>query len=213
VKVVIIGAVTICGRISPAGQGSPLDRSRLEGIRDETGASIMGANTLRTENPEMRGSGSIIQSKRIRAIITRSGNIPTEGKNLFSHGPPPVILSSEKNIRVIQKKLRDKAEVVALPTGPNGLSMTAVRDYFAGRGVDSLLIEGGAGLNYAALAENIVDEIFLTILPSVSGDMNETTFARGSVQLGDPFMKLELLSSQTVATGEVFLHYSVKKSG
>ena len=210
-KVVLVCATTICGRISPTGHGSLLDRRRLEEIRDQTGASIMGANTLRIEDPEMRGTDGLLDPERIRSIVSQSGNIPFEDKKLFSHGPKPVVFSSRKNFSVLQDKLMGRAEVVSLPGGPHGLSLQAVLDYFVGRGVDSLLIEGGAQLNYAALAEGVVDEIFLTVMPYVSGNVNGTTFADGPKHLGDPFLELELLSSEPVSTGELFLHYSVGK--
>ena len=211
-KVILVGATTICGRISPPGYGSLLDRRRLEEIRDNTGASIMGANTLRTQNPEMRGKDGTLNPHRFRSVISESGNIPIMGKKLFSHGPDPVVFSSEKNFFVLQDRFKGKAEVVALPGGPHGLSLHAVLDFFVDREVDSLLIEGGAQLNYAALAERVVDEILLTVMPYVSGDRNEPTFAEGVRQLGDPFLKLELLSSEPVSTGELFLHYRINKT-
>jgi riboflavin biosynthesis pyrimidine reductase len=89
--------------------------------------------------------------------------------------------------------------------------LQAALDIFAGRGVESLLIEGGAQLNYAALAEGVVDEILLTILPFVSGEHGDPAFADGPKYLGDPFLELELLSSEPVSTGELFLRYRIKK--
>lgn len=171
----------------------------------------MGANTLRIEDPEMRGTDGLLDPERIRSIVSQSGNIPFKDKKLFSHGPKPVVFSSGENFSVLQDKLMGRAEVVSLPGGPHGLSLQAVLDYFVGRGVDSLLIEGGAQLNYAALAEGVVDEIFLTVMPYVSGNVNGATFADGPKHLGDPFLELELLSSEPVSTGELFLHYSVGK--
>jgi riboflavin biosynthesis pyrimidine reductase len=167
------------------GYGSLLDRRRLEETRDNTGASIMGANTLRTENPEMRGTNGTLSPDRIRAIISRSGLIPVTGKKLFDHGPQPVIFTGEENMSALQDRLKDKARVLSLPEGPHGLSLQAALDIFAGRGVESLLIEGGAQLNYA--------------------------FADGPKYLGDPFLELELLSSEPVSTGELFLRYRIKK--
>ena len=209
-KVILIGATTICGRISPVGYGSLLDRRRLEEIRDKTQASIMGANTLRHENPEMRGTNGALDPGRIRAIISQSGNIPVTGKKLFKHGPSPVVFTAKENTSALQDKLKGKALVVALPAGQHGLSMLAALDFFGGRGVESLLIEGGAHLNYAVLADGIVDEILLTIMPYVSGEQGGASFADGPAFLGAPFLDLELLSSEPVSTGELFLHYRVK---
>ena len=209
-KVILVSATTICGRISPVGHGSLLDRRRLEEIRDKTGASIMGANTLRTENPEMRGTNGILSPDRIRSVISRSGLIPVTDKKLFEHGPKPVVFTAEGNIFALQSKLKGKAHVASLPAGPHGLSLQAALDFFTDRGVESVLIEGGAQLNYAALAEGVVDEILLTIMPFVSGKHNTAAFADGPKHLGDPFLELDLLSSEPVSTGELFLHYRIR---
>jgi riboflavin biosynthesis pyrimidine reductase len=212
VKVILIGATTICGRISPAGYGSLLDRRRLEASRDRTGASLIGANTLRTENPEMRGTNGILSPDRIRAVISRSGLIPVTDKNLFKHGPEPVVFTGEDNISTLQGKLKGKARVLSLPAGPYGLSLQAALDFFSDRGVETVLIEGGAQLNYAALAEGVVDEILLTVMPFVSGKHGDAAFAEGPKSLGAPFLELELLSSEPVSTGELFLHYRIRRT-
>jgi len=211
VKVILVSATTICGRISPAGHGSLLDRRRLEETRDRTQASIMGANTLRVENPEMRGTNGVLSQDRIRAVVSRSGLIPAADKKLFSNGPSPVVFTAEDNLAALRNKLKGKAQVVCLPEGPHGLSLQAALDFFAGRGVRSVLIEGGAQLNYTALAQGVVDEILLTIMPFVSGERGASTFADGPKFLGAPFLELELLSSEPVSTGELFLQYRIKK--
>jgi 2,5-diamino-6-(ribosylamino)-4(3H)-pyrimidinone 5'-phosphate reductase len=211
VKVILVGATTICGRISPVGHGSILDRRRLEEIRDKTHASIMGANTLRLENPEMRGTNGTLPPDRIRSIISKSGSVPIEGKKLFNHGSKPLVFTSEKNIFAVQGKLKEKAQVISLPESPDGLSLKAAINFLAKKGVESVLIEGGAQLNYSAMAQGVVDEILLTIIPFISGDHNGPAFADGPKYLGDPFMELELLSCESVSTGELFLHYRNKR--
>lgn len=210
-KVILIGAATVCGRISPAGYGSLLDRRRLEEARDRTGASIIGANTLRTENPEMRGTNGTLAPDRIRAVISRSGSVPVTGKDLFRHGPKPVVFTGGDTAAELHNRLKGMARVISLPAGPFGLSLPAALDFFAASGVESVLIEGGAQLNYAALAQEVVDEILLTIMPFVSGELGAAAFADGPKHLGNPFLELELLSSEPVSTGELFLHYRIKK--
>jgi riboflavin biosynthesis pyrimidine reductase len=111
----------------------------------------------------------------------------------------------------LQNKLEGKAQVVSLPEGPYGLSLQAAIDFFADRGLESVLIEGGAQLNYAALAEGVVDEILLTIMPFISGEQGAAAFADGPKLLGEPFLELEMLSSRPVSSGELFLHYRVKR--
>ncbi|KPK37017.1 MAG: hypothetical protein AMK70_00315 [Nitrospira bacterium SG8_35_1] len=210
-KVILVGATTVCGRISPAGWGSRLDRRRLEGFRDRTQASIIGANTLRADNPEMRSTNHSLPPGRIRAIISQSGSVPIKGKKLFTHGPRPVVFTAEDKVPVLRDKLQYLADVEPLPAGPHGLSIQAALDYLAEKGVESVLIEGGARLNYSVLAQGLADEILLTVMPCVSGDRKAPAFADGPNQLGDPFLELELLECEPVASGEIFLHYRIRK--
>lgn len=209
-RVIMIGATTICGRISPAGFGSSLDRALLEKLRDETDAGLMGAGTLRAEDPEMRGSGRAFLPKRLRAIITRSGTIPS-GKKLFTAGPTPLIFTTSARAETLRQELGAAARVIGLPPENNGFSIGAVLAALAGMGATSVLIEGGGGLNYSCLKEGVVHEIYLTIAPFISGDRHAATLAAGNGSLGHPFLPLELLSCESTASGEIFLHYRIKK--
>jgi len=78
-------------------------------------------------------------------------------------------------------------------------------------GADSVLIEGGALLNYAALKEGIVDEIHLTITPKLSGDRHAASVADGSSPLGAPFLDLKMVDCQPMDNGEVFLTYRLRR--
>jgi len=210
-RVVLISAITICGRISPAGQGSVLDRRRLESARSETGASLIGASTLRTEDPEMRCMDGMLPEKRVRAVITGSGQIPVHDRKLFNKGPKPIVFTSKKMADWISGKLAERAKVIPLASGPQGLSIAAAIEKLGEMGAESVLIEGGGSLNYASLSEGVVDEIYLTIMPSVSGEKAGTSLADGPKLLGRPFLPLEMLSCEPVSSGEIFLHYRIKR--
>jgi riboflavin biosynthesis pyrimidine reductase len=254
VKVFLICITTACGRITPGNIGSPRDRRHLEDMRMTTDASLLGAGTLREGDPEMRGTGGIIPKNRIRAVITMSGRIPVEGRRLFQMSPPPVVFTSRDQAPSLGKALGHRARVVSLPKGTHGLSVGAaisdlgrmgartvlieggaMLNYAAlsealpegihglsvgaaisdlGRmGARTVLIEGGARLNYAALSERIVDEIYLTIAPKVSGEEGAASLADGPRHLGEPFLSLKLLECHTTVTGEVFLRYKVGQAG
>lgn len=212
-KVFLICITTACGRIAPGNIGSPKDRRHLEAIRMMTDASLLGAGTLREGDPEMRGAGGIIPNKRIRAVITMSGKIPLKGRRLFQMGPPPVVFTSRAQTPSLGKALGHKASVVSLPEGIHGLSVGAAISYLGSMGARTVLIEGGAMLNYAAISEGVVDEIYLTIAPKLSGEKGAASLADGPRQLGEPFLPLKLLECHTAETGEVFLRYKVGQAG
>jgi 2,5-diamino-6-(ribosylamino)-4(3H)-pyrimidinone 5'-phosphate reductase len=212
-KVFLICITTACGRIGPGNIGSLKDRRHLEDMRMSTDASILGAGTLREGDPEMRGVGGIIPENRIRAIITMSGKIPIEGQRLFQMGPPPVVFTSKTQAPSLGKALGHRARVVSLPEGTHGLSVSAAISDLGRMGAKTVLIEGGAMLNYSALSDGVIDEIYLTIAPKLSGDEGAASLADGPGHLGVPFLPLELLECRAVSTGEIFLRYEVKKAG
>jgi riboflavin biosynthesis pyrimidine reductase len=209
-KVILIGITTACGRIGPGNMGSLKDRRHLERIRMTTDASLLGAGTLRAGDPEMRGIGGVIPESRIRAIITMSGEIPIEGQRLFQLGPPPVVFTSKGQAPSLGKVLGHRARVVPLPEGTHGLSIGAAISDLGRMGAKTVLIEGGAKLNYSALSEGVIDEIYLTIAPRLSGDEGAASLADGPGPLGMPLLPLELLECRPASTGEVFLRYRVK---
>jgi len=209
--VVMVAAETICGRISPAVMGSGEDRALLERLRDQSDASLMGAGTLREADPEMRGSGGVLSQRRIRAVLSASGRLPRAGKRLFAEGPRPLIFTGQEQAAALAAEFADIADVFGLPGGASGLSVQAAIAELGRRGARSVLIEGGGGLNHAALREGVVDEIRLTLTPFVSGDRRAASLADGAAPLGHPFLPLSLLSCTQGESGELFLHYSVRK--
>ena len=143
--------------------------------------------------------------------MSESGLIPVADRKLFNKGPSPVVFTSQAMSVEISSLLGEKASIKTIGPGPGGLSVTAAIEQLGELGAESVLIEGGGRLNYAALAEGIVDEIYLTIMPAVSGDKAGTSLADGPGLLGHPFLPLEMLSCEPVSSGELFLHFRVKK--
>ncbi len=208
-KVSIICVTTLCGRIEPAGIGSSADRRRLEDARSRTGASLLGASSLRKGEPEMRCKGGIIPETRIRAFITESGAIPLERK-VFTYGPKPLIFTSGPGSqKLIENGVDAFADIrIVGRVSSGGLSLADVIDELKERGVKKMLIEGGGMLNYNALRQEVVDEILLTLAPRISGCSSMASLVSGPDHLGRPFVDFELVDIQPSACShELFLTY------
>lgn len=206
----MVAAMTLCGRISPASMGSPEDRHLLEQLRSETDGSLLGAGSLREADPEMRGPGGVLSPKRFRAIISGSGNVPSQNKKIFCHGPRPLVFTSSAIREALADKLAGMAEVMGVDEGVHGLSLGEVLHQMARRGATSVLLEGGGILNYAALAQGVVNEISLTITPKLSGDRAASNLISGPAPLGNPFRTLRLLSCECTEHDELICRYRVK---
>ncbi|MEW6593433.1 MAG: RibD family protein [Thermodesulfobacteriota bacterium] len=208
-RVSIIVATTLCGRIAPGGMSSTLDRRFLEAQRAGTDASLLGAGTLREGDAQMRGPGGDLPPRRLRSVISASGNLPLEDRALFREGPPPLLFTSQAAAPALIRRLAGRAEVIALPAIEGLLSLRHLVDELSARGARTLLVEGGAHLNYAALQQGVVDEVLVTITPKLSGQAGAASLADGPAPLGSPFLDLTLLACEQAATGELFCRYRV----
>ncbi|WP_157861406.1 RibD family protein [Desulfurivibrio alkaliphilus] len=211
-RVSLIAAMTLCGRISPATMGSRQDRRFLEESRQATDASLLGAGTLREGDAEMRGPGGILPENRIRAIISASGRLPLEQRKIFQIGPRPLIFTAAERAKSLADQAGQRAEVIALPAKDGFLDLAAACRKLARRGVKELLLEGGGTLNFHALRQRIVDELLVTIAPKLSGHRAAISLADGAEPLGDPFLDLQLLSCHPTLNGELFCRYRVNKN-
>ncbi len=201
---IMMAAVTLDGRIEPTPLGSRQDRRLLEEMRLATGAGLMGAGTLRRADPVMAGPGDAPPPGRLRCIVTASGALPAE-RRLFTTGPRPVVFTAAA---ARQRLTPLPATVVVVPemrTG--GLDLVAVRDWLAGAGVTRVLVEGGGGLNAGCLAQGLIDEILLTVVPCISGHRDAAALVRPWREGLRPLDAFTLRDCRRLHTGEVVLRY------
>ncbi len=207
-KVYIIAAATACGKIGPGLISTASDRIHLEIWRERTDASLMGANTLRNGEPEMRGLQGRPLPTRMRCIITQQGDIPVQ-RRIFDSAPKPLIFTSEAHAPLLTNRLKSRAEVLSLPHDDYGqkLSLKEAVKILKTRGARSLLIEGGGGLNYETLRQRVAHELILTILPQIDGSNTSIPLFNGPTPLK---IQLNLLEVQPGEHQEVFTRYEIR---
>lgn len=154
------------------GLGSEADTLLLTELRALADAVLVGTNTIRVE-----GYGRLVRNKERVArretaglhatptavLLSRSFDIPW-GAPLFAAEDQPVIVYTRAD--GVPPQVAAPLEVVRLED-PTPVGMMA--DLRA-RGVRSLLCEGGPTLNSALLEAGVVDELFLTLSPVLSGE-------------------------------------------
>jgi riboflavin biosynthesis pyrimidine reductase len=166
------GKATASGRTAQLGGDG--DRVAFHLLRTQVDAVLVGTGTLRVERygalvrqphlAEIRqAEGRAAQP--LAAIVSRSGNVPFEIP-LFSAPGSRIALYGPKALAVPSCP----AEVITHELPPGGSEMAAaLRSLRQDHDVRSLLFEGGPTLFNSMLADGLVDELFLTLAPTIVG--------------------------------------------
>jgi riboflavin biosynthesis pyrimidine reductase len=164
--------------------GGPHDLQMLLALRRRADALIVGPGTVAAE-----GYGPLPCPA---VLVSRSFQLPWEA-GLFAAPGQRVLVYTRAEGSVPDLP----ADVVLVPED----DLRAVLADLRARGIERLLCEGGPTVNRALLDAGLVDELFLTLSPVVSGE--------GPPIVADgPSAPLTLRSVAT-ADGDLYLRYSV----
>jgi riboflavin biosynthesis pyrimidine reductase/pyrimidine deaminase RibD-like protein len=141
------------------------DWDRVDELRAGCDAILVGASTIRNDNPRL-----LVRSDERRAARVARG-LPAN--------PMKVALTASGNIdsRAAFFTAGDAETVVYGP--PETALSTVVKDLF-GRGVRRLMVEGGSAIHTAFLTEGLADELQLAVAPIFVGDHRAPRFVRDS---------------------------------
>ena len=164
--------------------GGPQDLEMLRALRRRADALIVGPGTVAAE-----GYGPLPCPA---VLVSRSFELPW-GAGLFAAPGQRVLLYTRADGSVPELR----ADVELVPED----DLRAVLADLRARGIERLLCEGGPTINRALLDAGLLDELFLTLSPVVSGE--------GPPIVADgPSAPLTLRSVAT-ADGDLYLRYSV----
>jgi len=138
-----------------------------------------------------------LRPRPLFATVTRSGSLPTDAP-VFQDSEIEIIVFSEGEI----KEGDAKAKVHHVATVEPRAILSALHAQF---GVRTLLLEGGPQLNTPFFSAELVDELFLTVAPLVTG--SETPFPIIAGSLPKP-QRLHLVSAM-LDDEHIFLRYRV----
>lgn len=182
-------ASTLDGRAAVQGRsaaiGSQVDAALLLGLRTRFDAVMVGAGTLRTERYGRLVSNADERARRERrglahdplaVIITATLDLPWDA-GLFTSGAGRVLIftTSEADPPETATSVR-----VERHEGRKVDMKKAIEHLYAERGIRALLCEGGPDIHGQLEAAGVVDDLFLTFGPRLSGG-NEPRILEGKL--------------------------------
>ena len=166
------GHITFGGRSSRLGDEG--DHAMFHGLRERFDALLAGTGTMRVERYG-RALGDPERRRRREArgeppeplvcLISPSGELPLDIP-LFDEAEARVVVFSPR--RVPAPSWRAQVEQILLDPEDPPLA-AALRRLRGDFGIQAVLCEGGPTLFGALLAEGLVDELFLTLAPVLTG--------------------------------------------
>ena len=202
------GRATIEGRSGPI--GSEVDTEVLQRLRTQADAVMIGAGTMRVErygrmvsDPELRAWRERIGLPHdpLAVLVSATMNLPWDAP-LFTDGGGRCLIftSSDKEPPETATPVR----VVRFPKPPD--LADCLRHCREERGVRALLCEGGPTVHAQLQAKGLVDELFLTIAPKLTGGI-APRILEGDLPTVTEMELVSLLESN----GELFARYSARR--
>ncbi|MEU7639449.1 MULTISPECIES: dihydrofolate reductase family protein [unclassified Streptomyces] len=159
---------------------NPDDFDRVDAVRADCDAILVGATTIRRDNPRL-----LIASPTRRAHRAAQGRpehptkitLTTKGLDpslaFFTTAGDKIVYCPQPALPALKKELADVADVT---TTGNPLDLGLILDDLAGRGIRTLMVEGGGTIHTQFLTQDLVDEIHLAIAPFFVGEPGAPRF-------------------------------------
>ena len=162
--------------------GSERDGELLMGLRTKFDALLVGASTLRSErygtlvrDPDLKGAREEagLKPDPLAVVLTRSMELPWDCP-LFTEGVGKVVVYT--GVDREPPPTTTEVEVVAVGSDPK---VGGLAEWLHGRGIRSVLCEGGPEVLGQLIAADLLDELFLTLHPVITGEADAPRIVEG----------------------------------
>jgi diaminohydroxyphosphoribosylaminopyrimidine deaminase/5-amino-6-(5-phosphoribosylamino)uracil reductase len=148
-------AMTLDGKIATSTgrsrwiTGEPA-RAWVHRRRDQADAVLVGANTVRLDDPQLTVRPAPSDGRQpLRCVVSASGDLPPTARLFTDNAAETIVLRPNP--------------------GKDHIDLRAALKSLAGRGVNDILVEGGATLNAALLRAGLVDRVSAFVAPKLFG--------------------------------------------
>lgn len=160
---------------------SPESRAEVQNMRHASDALLTGIGTVLDDDPLLTDrTGLPRRRKLLRVVMDSSLRLPLRSKLVRSADGDLLVFTREREDSPIAGALR-RAGVEVVSVGGRGTKpdLRGVIAELGRREMLSVLLESGATLNSAALADGIVDKMRVFIAPKIAGSLDAPFVSNG----------------------------------
>ncbi len=192
------------------------DLDRVDELRAASDAILVGAQTIRADNPRLLVRSAERRQRRLelgraasprRVTITGGGELDPQARFFAAAPEQPLVYAGPAEVPGLAARLGSAAVVVGVPLdrsrqGADELNLHWILADLASRGVGRLLVEGGARVLGQFLSAGLADEFLLAIAPMLVADARAPRLLAG----GRPAGRMTL-AGVAMAGDMAVLHY------
>ena len=196
--VTLKAAMTLDGKIAPppedislASSGGPTGgwitseeaRAHVQQLRHQHDAILVGVGTVIADNPLLTDRSGLPRRKALlRVIVDSHLRLPLESRIVQTAKDDVIVFCSfaEEKKKQALRECGIEVEQVASGGVDGRPDLQAICRKLAEREITSIMIEGGALVNWTALASGIVDKVFLYYAPKILAGGGSVPFATGA---------------------------------
>lgn len=179
------------------------DFDRVDSVRAECDAILVGANTIRRDNPRLLVRSQQRRSARaaagktenpIKVTLSASGDLDPEAR-FFTTGDEKVAYVASPNLEIATARLGGAATVV---DAGDPVDLHRVLADLGTRGVRRLMVEGGGSVHTQFLTTGLADELHLVIAPFFVGDDAAPRFVGRGTFVNSPGNRMQLAETRQI---------------
>jgi len=153
-------------------------RARVHELRYEHDAILVGAGTALPDDPLLTDrSGKPRRRPLVRVLLDESLKIPVNAKLVGTAAEAPLIIFAGQKAERAKLDLLRSSVVDVVCDESNGRDLNAVLGELGRRSIQSVLVEGGAGIAGKLLEAGLVNKVSFFLAPIIIGGQD----ARGAV--------------------------------
>jgi 2,5-diamino-6-(ribosylamino)-4(3H)-pyrimidinone 5'-phosphate reductase len=194
---------------------SPRDKERVDRLRAESDAVMVGGRTLLDENPKLTVKSELLRAERIerglppnpiKVGVVSEANIQPDSQFLTA-GPSKIVIFTTRRTSKHRIFLLESFGVDVYVDDSEKVNLPKALETLKQIGVNRLMVEGGGTLNFELLRLGLVDEISAYVAPMIFGGGIAPTMAAGLGLERSDAIPLKLVSAEAWEDGGVLLKY------